>query len=102
MGNFFSKINCALKNNKALKAIAISTITDEANAITKLIKSVDNDFSTSGDNTVMSGITFSLNGSWIFVENINTLIDNSTANFFLTLDNINDYGGRIEHPIKLQ
>lgn len=33
-----------MKNNKALKAIAISTITDEATAITKLIKSVDSGF----------------------------------------------------------
>jgi arabinose-5-phosphate isomerase len=33
-----------LKNIKALKAVAISTITDEANAITNLIKSVDTDF----------------------------------------------------------
>ena len=52
----------------------------------KLVKSVDNDFSTTGDNTVVNGLTFSLNGSWLFIENINTLIDNSTANFFLTLD----------------
>ncbi len=59
----------------------------------KLIKSVDNDFSTTGDNTVMNGLTFSLNGSWIFIENINTLIDNATANFFLTLDNANNNGG---------
>ncbi len=33
-----------MKNNKALKAVAISTITDEATAITNLIKSVDSDF----------------------------------------------------------
>ncbi|MCX6269110.1 MAG: KpsF/GutQ family sugar-phosphate isomerase, partial [Bacteroidetes bacterium] len=33
-----------MKNNKALKAIAINTITVEANAITNLIKSVDSDF----------------------------------------------------------
>jgi arabinose-5-phosphate isomerase len=33
-----------LKNNKSLKAVAISTITDEAIAITNLIKSVDADF----------------------------------------------------------
>jgi arabinose-5-phosphate isomerase len=33
-----------LKNNKALKAVAISTITNEATAITNLIKSVDSDF----------------------------------------------------------
>ncbi len=59
----------------------------------KLIKSIDNDYSTAGDNTVMTGITFSLNGSWIFVEDINTTMNNSTANFFLTLDNINNNGG---------
>ena len=33
-----------MKNNKTLKSIAISTITDEATAITKLTKSVDSDF----------------------------------------------------------
>lgn len=59
----------------------------------KLVKSVDNDFSTSGDNTVMTGLTISLNGSWIFVEDINTTISNSTANFFLVLDNVNNNGG---------
>lgn len=59
----------------------------------KLIKSIDNDFSTAGDNTVMLGITFSLNGSWIFIEDINTTMNNSSANFFLTMDNINNNGG---------
>ncbi|MEI7727093.1 MAG: KpsF/GutQ family sugar-phosphate isomerase [Bacteroidota bacterium] len=33
-----------MKNNKALKAVAINTITDEATAITNLTKSVDSDF----------------------------------------------------------
>ncbi len=59
----------------------------------KLIKSVDNDFSTAGDNTVMTGLTFSLNGNYIFIEDINTALNNSTANFFLTLDNVNNNGG---------
>lgn len=60
----------------------------------KLYKSVDNDFSTTGDNTLLNGLTFSLNGDEVFIENINTTIDNNTtANFFLTLDNINNNGG---------
>lgn len=59
----------------------------------KLIKSVDNNYSTQGDNTLMTGLTFSLNGSWIFIEDINTALNNSTANFFLTLDNANNNGG---------
>lgn len=59
----------------------------------KLVKSIDNDFSTAGDNTVMNGVTFSLNGTWIFVEDINTNINNSTAYFFVTLDNANNNGG---------
>ena len=33
-----------MKKNQALKAIAINTIREEANAITNLIKSVDNGF----------------------------------------------------------
>lgn len=59
----------------------------------KLIKSIDNDYSTQGDNTLMTGLTFSLNGSWIFIEDINTTLSNATANFFLTLDNANNNGG---------
>jgi hypothetical protein len=60
----------------------------------KLYKSVDNDFSTTGDNTLINGLTFSLNGNEVFIENINTTINNnSTVNFFLTLDNINNNGG---------
>ena len=41
--NFFQK-NCALKNPKSLKNIAILTIKDEANAIANLVNSVNNDF----------------------------------------------------------
>jgi arabinose-5-phosphate isomerase len=40
----FLKKNCALKNIKALKAVAINTIQDEAAAITNLQKSVDHAF----------------------------------------------------------
>lgn len=59
----------------------------------KLVKSVDNSFATVSDNTVMTGLTISLNGSYIFIEDINTTINNSTVNFFLVLDNVNNNGG---------
>ncbi len=44
--------------------IQTSTSNSQGNFVNlKLVKSDDNDYSTSLDNTVMTGITFSLNGS---------------------------------------
>lgn len=59
----------------------------------KLIKSVDDDFSTSNDNTTVNGITITLNGSNVLIENINSTLNSNTENYFFVLDVVNNNGG---------
>lgn len=59
----------------------------------KLFKSTDNDYSTTGDNTLVTGVTFTLNGDHIWIEDINSTINSSTENYFFVLDVVNNNGG---------
>lgn len=59
----------------------------------KLVKSVDDDFSTDNDNTVVSGLTFTLNGDHVLIENLNSTLNSTTENYFFVLDVVNNNGG---------
>ncbi|HEX6914020.1 MAG TPA: hypothetical protein VF145_02185, partial [Chitinophagaceae bacterium] len=52
----------------------------------RLWTSVDNDFSTTGDNTEVTGISVARNSGYFLISNINHVLNNETRNYFFTVD----------------